>query len=505
MPKIPEFQRRNRLSGGGLTEAANRGGELSGENIQRFGAQLSRSGSDIVDLGLALFKDHGDKLKVKQAQSSLIEADLTAQEFAKTNGAEDGSDVSDLYKSKYQELSNGILNNLTGANREQASLDSQNIFQNGIRSSFKIASARGINALNNGVQEELNKASSRAALNPQNAQKEMEQFSSFVKSMPALYDDKNSQKAIAGANNSIARSAINGLVEAGKYDQAKGLVNKEFAAIFDAEDSADILKSIDDKEVKNTSRSLQRESERSKLDKDNRRKSVEMEFDNLMLSMNDNQASSMSIDLVKANAKQKFDNGLIDKTTFDAIEKVSVDVPKTDAHYSYKRNIYKMLDSDASITSIRNEVKKGMADNAISLSDANDLFAIIDSRKDISFGSKKEERKRVDYYIKKKIHYDPVTNDEKKAEEYINVQKQRAFILSQNPGISELKAADMALEKVSGISKESVRSIKDIDEDIKVYKKKYDSASTDQEKTFYQKSLIRLANERSANLISGNK
>lgn len=269
MPKVPVYEGSQQISPGSgqelqsAREAVSQGlsGSLAqfGEGLQAVGVQQLREDS-AVETALLKEKEAKKKTTDDLTKERFEQGAVEAAIIAKRNAYKNTDPAGDMLVPGFnQEYDKWVEKNLKGLPDDQLKFSIQSKLYE-IRNTYNGSleeDARKMfkdNAIK-GYEDALNFRSAMVRRNPLDYDKNVAEYNNLI--LNSQFDATNKMKAMKLGREEMAREAIGGLTDTGKYEIAKKVMVSKFASVFNQKDRESILKDIDAQEEQATKQKLQ--------------------------------------------------------------------------------------------------------------------------------------------------------------------------------------------------------------------------------------------------------
>jgi hypothetical protein len=253
MPKIPGYQQDLQRE----TRSPYQTSDGSAAKIQN--EALGKFANGLQDLGEGLQKQQVyEDLRRKEAANIQVSnfsysmkgaSDQIAHE-AYGKAKPDGSDLTALYDQEMEKAANSQMKSITDPVAQQKAYGEYLQVKNERRSKLLDDSTRMFSEYaTQSYENQLKVGSARTTANPNSFDKELNAYANNILNSGMTPDNK--MKAINLGKTNMATGALNGLINAGDYGEAKAQLLNKFAGVFDAEKTQKWVDDIDKKKLEN--------------------------------------------------------------------------------------------------------------------------------------------------------------------------------------------------------------------------------------------------------------
>lgn len=249
MPKI-EIERLSRGVGTPSQTGQPRASAAGTEVSQSLGRALSQQGQQLTNTGLEISQDIKVARDLEYVTSSMTTANEEAIRFEKKfkeSMAENPAGYADAYIGEIDSIYDGYIQ---GAPSQEAKSQLQQMFSAKRNNQFKGAFNFEANATKakviSSAEENLNLITNRLIEDPSLLPESQQEIDMMMKSINSSLDPDKALQFKSIASEQLSRSVITGLVNQGKYDDAKAfLTNDNIKSILTPNEIARLEKSID--------------------------------------------------------------------------------------------------------------------------------------------------------------------------------------------------------------------------------------------------------------------
>jgi hypothetical protein len=272
MPKIPRFTQSARLSqsqAGRITSPS--AARLQGEQIARFGQQVSQAGGQIG----AYVQQRQDTKRRLDVEENVVELEGVAnQAMAEASNlsnpevAADGNNMVNLFESTFDDQLNLQLQEVDDENTKRLIQLKAADLKNKHLANLRVKEEAQFATYNAQRQEEvLNKRSALVAQDPSSLDQNLSEYEKSVNESN-LFSPADKERILKISRKDFAMSAVTGMVQAKDYDKAKALLGEKFQEEFSQEERNKISRHIDSEKARVLNIELLEQSRREKAEEE---------------------------------------------------------------------------------------------------------------------------------------------------------------------------------------------------------------------------------------------